>query len=153
MCNANPPTGRTRNDMVLTMSNKTRMKPLNWMVRHFSCSNSCNPDHNVSMWWWNEAKPIIMEVDTGAAVFIISDATRKDKFLQLKLHKSNIVLKTYIDEPMKVVGQLIMCIQYETPSCTTCASCSSWRWSKLLWLKLLKYNIHLDWSWNAILRN
>ena len=41
---------------------------------------------------------LIMEPDTGAVVSLISEATRKAKFLHLKLHmyKSSIVLKTYM---------------------------------------------------------
>ena len=55
---------------------------------------------------------LTMEVDTGAAVSIISDATRKAKFPHLKLHKSNVILKTYTEEPMKVMGNLHVCVRY-----------------------------------------
>ena len=50
-------------------------------------------------------KELNMEFDTGAAVSIISDQTRRRLFPDLQLRKSSLVLKTYTDEPMKVVGQ------------------------------------------------
>ena len=50
-----------------------------------------------------------MEIDTGAAISIISEATRKAKF---KLRKSNILLKTYTDEAMMVTGQINVCVNY-----------------------------------------
>ena len=59
-----------------------------------------------------EGKPLTMELDTGAAVSIISEATRRAMFRQLKLRKSTIVLKTYTDEPMQVIGQLHVHVQY-----------------------------------------
>ena len=45
-----------------------------------------------------------IDVDTGAAVFIISNSTRVKLFPHLKLHPSKVVLRTYTDEPIKVVG-------------------------------------------------
>lgn len=53
-----------------------------------------------------------MELDTGAAVSIISDATRKALFPDKKLHKSEGVLKTYTDEPMQVLGNLNVRVKY-----------------------------------------
>ena len=59
-----------------------------------------------------EDKPLVMEVDTGAAVSIISEATRTKLFPHLKLHKSKVVLKTYTDEPIQVKGQLNVHVNY-----------------------------------------
>ncbi len=53
-----------------------------------------------------------MEIDTGAAVSIISEATRKAKFPKFKLRKSNILLKTYTDETMVVTGQINVCVNH-----------------------------------------
>ena len=39
-----------------------------------------------------------------AAVSVISDKTRREFFPTEKLHKSKVMLKTYTDEPMKVMG-------------------------------------------------
>ena len=46
-----------------------------------------------------------MEVDTGAAVTLISQATQKDLFPQAVLQKSTLTLHTYTAEPLGVVGQ------------------------------------------------
>ena len=59
-----------------------------------------------------EGKPLTMELDTGAAVSIITEATRRAMFQDLKLCESSIVLKTYTDEPMQVTGQLNVHVQY-----------------------------------------
>ena len=53
-----------------------------------------------------DGKQLAMELDTGAAVSIISDETRKSLFPDLKLLPSTIILKTYTEESMEVVGQL-----------------------------------------------
>ena len=53
-----------------------------------------------------------MEVETGAAVSIISNTTHKELFPRLKLNPSKLILKTYTDERMQIVGQLNVCVQY-----------------------------------------
>ena len=53
-------------------------------------------------------KKLDMEVDTGAALLIISEATRKFMFADETLHPSSLVLKTYTDERMEVMGTLNM---------------------------------------------
>ena len=57
---------------------------------------------------WLNAKKLQMEVDTGAVFSIISEATRQAVFLNQTLHPSDLVLKTYTDERMKVKGTLNM---------------------------------------------
>ena len=57
--------------------------------------------------------PLIMEVDTGAAVSIISQQEYKSKFSQYKLCKSDIILKTYTSEMMKVVGEITVYVNYQ----------------------------------------
>ena len=61
-----------------------------------------------------EGKPLTMELDTGAAVFIISEETRRKILPQVKLRKSKIILKTYTDQTMEVVGQLNVHVKYGT---------------------------------------
>ena len=53
-----------------------------------------------------------MEVGMGAAVSIISNSTRKKLFPHLKLQLSKLILKTYTDEQMQLVGQLNVYVQY-----------------------------------------
>ena len=51
-------------------------------------------------------------MDTGAAISIISDQTQRSLFPDLQLRKSRLVLKTYTDELMTVVGQLNVRVTY-----------------------------------------
>ena len=55
-----------------------------------------------------------MELDTGAAISIISEETRKTLFADQKLRESSLVLKTYTGEPMQLVGQLNVWVKYGT---------------------------------------
>ena len=56
---------------------------------------------------------LIMEVDTGAAVSIISQQEYKSKFSQYKLHESDVILKTYTSEMMNVVGEITVHVNYQ----------------------------------------
>ena len=58
-------------------------------------------------------KPLKQEVDTGAALSIALEKTRKAAFPEEKLMPSKLVLKTYINEPMQVMGTLNIEVQYE----------------------------------------
>ena len=51
-------------------------------------------------------KGLSMELDTGAEVSIISEKTREEIFPEERLRSSDLKLKTYTDEPMKVTGTL-----------------------------------------------
>jgi hypothetical protein len=59
-----------------------------------------------------EGTPLNMEVDTGAEVSIISDCTRKLLLPTVKLTKTKLVLKTYTEETMPVLGELSVTVQY-----------------------------------------
>ena len=54
-----------------------------------------------------------MELDTGAAVTIISEQTCKKLFPKAKLKGSSVLLKTYTGERLTVVGDLDVRVQYE----------------------------------------
>ena len=56
-------------------------------------------------------KKLLMELDTGAAVSIISDHTRRSLFPDLPLRDSSLTLRTYTEEQMEVVGQLNVRVQ------------------------------------------
>ena len=58
-------------------------------------------------------KKLSMELDTGAEVSIISEKTRKEIFPKEKLRPSDLKLKTYTNEPMKVTGTLNVKVQHE----------------------------------------
>ena len=54
-----------------------------------------------------------MEVDTGAAVSVISEDTSKALFPDMALQPTQIVLKTYTGEQMQVRGQMTVEVQYQ----------------------------------------
>ena len=57
-------------------------------------------------------KDLEMEVDTGAALSVISEATKQAVFPSETLRPSDLVLKTYTNERMEVKGTLNMRVQY-----------------------------------------
>ena len=59
-----------------------------------------------------------MEIDTGAAVSIISMDTYKRLFLNTRLSTSTLRLKTYTGEPMPVAGEIDVEVQYGPQVCT-----------------------------------
>ena len=59
-----------------------------------------------------EGSPLVMEVDTGAEVSIISEDMRRAIFPALQPVKSNLRLKTFPNEVMSVVGELQVKVQY-----------------------------------------
>ena len=91
-----------------------------------------------------EDKPLVMEVDTGAAVSTISEATRMKLFSHLKLHNSKIVLKIYTYEPIQVKGQLIVHICYKGQTSPLKLVEVNGAGPNLFGRNLLKY-IRLDW--------
>ena len=54
-----------------------------------------------------------MEVDTGAAVSIVSAETFATHFPGKHLSPSTLTLKTYTGEPMKVLGEVEVSVKYE----------------------------------------
>ena len=91
-----------------------------------------------------EDKLLFMEVDTGAAVSIISEATRTKLFPHLKLHKSKVVLKTYTDEPIQVKGQLNVHVSYKGQTSPLKLVVVNGAGPNLFGRNWLKY-IRLDW--------
>ena len=61
-------------------------------------------------------KTLSMELDTGAAVSIISEQTRRSTFPDTPLRKSTSVLRTYTGEPMTVVGEMEVQVNYGAQS-------------------------------------
>lgn len=52
-----------------------------------------------------DGRPLQMELDTGAAVSLVSEATYKQLFADTPLSETSTTLKTYSGEPLRVVGQ------------------------------------------------
>ena len=57
---------------------------------------------------------VIMELDTGASLTIMSESTLKQKLPNLKLQASTVMLKTYSGEQLKVLGQAQVKVTYKT---------------------------------------
>ncbi len=56
---------------------------------------------------------LLMEVDTGAAVSIISHARYKQLFAHVPLEGARVKLKTYTGENIPVLGQFTVTVQYQ----------------------------------------
>ena len=54
-----------------------------------------------------------MEIDTGAAVSIISQSEYQSKLTQFPLHDSDVVLKTYTSEMLEVIGETNVKVWYK----------------------------------------
>jgi len=63
-------------------------------------------------------KPLVMELDTGAAVSVISEQTQRRLFPQTTLKPTSVLLRTYTGEPMTVAGEMTVNVQYRAQSCT-----------------------------------
>ena len=55
---------------------------------------------------------LTMEIDTGAAVSLISQTTQEELFPSARLDKSSLVLRTYTDETIPVQGQMEVEVRY-----------------------------------------
>lgn len=90
-------------------------------------------------------KPLEMEVDTGADISIISEETRKALFPTQKIYESDLILRMYTDEPITIVGNLHVRVQYADQFAKLVLvvvegngpSLLGWNWLKYIWL---------DWS-------
>ena len=85
------------------------------------------------------------ELDTRTAVSIISVETRKTLFVDHKLCKSTLVLKTFTEEPMQVVGQLNVLVKYGTQEVKLVLIVIGGNGLSLFGHNWLKY-LCLDWS-------
>ena len=54
-----------------------------------------------------------MEVDRGAAVSLFPKNTPKSKFPEARLQPATVQLKTYTGEPLGVMGELLVEVQYQ----------------------------------------
>ena len=57
-------------------------------------------------------KELPMDLDTGAAVSLISEETWKSLSPETALDKSTVLLKTYTGEPLHIVGQKTVLVKY-----------------------------------------
>ena len=85
-----------------------------------------------------------MELDTGAAFSVISNTTYNSTFVDLKLRKLKILLKTYTDECIPVLGQLNVHVRYGEQRAPLVLLVVAGERPTLLGWNWLKY-IQLDW--------
>jgi len=57
--------------------------------------------------------PITMTFDTGASISIIPEKTYQTQLPQLQLHKSQLLLRTYTEEPLKICGEAQVRVTYK----------------------------------------
>ena len=88
-------------------------------------------------------KPVPMEVDTGAAVSIISESTLRTLFPDSNLQHSSLVLRTYSNEHLKVLGELPVDVCYDSQSASLSLAVVAGNGPTLLgrnWLKKIRLN-------------
>ena len=86
-----------------------------------------------------------MELDTGAAITIISEAKYKEHFSETKLKESSTLLKTYSGERLKVIGEIEVNVEYENQNAKLILTVVAGEGPSLLgrnWLKLIRLNWH-----------
>ncbi|KAL5496662.1 hypothetical protein EMCRGX_G012995 [Ephydatia muelleri] len=66
-----------------------------------------------SVWVMIEEVKLRMEVDTGAAVSVVSSETWEKLKLNVQLRKPEVTLKTYTNEVMKVIGEAELNVTYK----------------------------------------
>ena len=84
-----------------------------------------------------------MELDTGAAITIISEVKYKEHFSETKLRESSTLLKTYSGERLKVVGEIAVNVEYENQSAKLILTVVAGDGPSLLgrnWLQLIRLN-------------
>ena len=59
-------------------------------------------------------REVLMEIDTGAAVSLISEETQKRLFPKGSLHQPEVHLKTHTSESIPIVGVLRLQVKYQT---------------------------------------
>lgn len=74
-----------------------------------------------------DGKSLTMELDTGAAITIVSEKQYKDLFPHLPLKESQVLLKTYSGEQLSVVGDVMLLFKSSTSSKHRNWGSQSWR--------------------------
>ena len=78
----------------------------------FKIKDSSKAVHPITVDMEISGKALNMEVNTGAAVSIISKATYQKLFSQVPLKSAPIRLKTYTGDPITVKGEMIAQVKY-----------------------------------------
>ena len=65
-------------------------------------------------------KPLLMEVDTGAAVFVIPEQQLTSHYPEAQICPCKVILRTYTGEPIEVLGKLKVSAQYQHQPSRSC---------------------------------
>ena len=90
-----------------------------------------------------DTKPLEMEIDTGAAVSIVSEEQLRKRLSNKQVRLSTIVLRTYTAEKIPLLGEAQLCVEYKGQKHTLTAYITKGAGPCLLgrdWLR----EIHLD---------
>ena len=90
-------------------------------------------------------KPVCMELDTGAAMTIMSEKQYKELFPGVELRESKVVLKTYSGERLSVKGERAVQVQHNGQSQELVLTVVEGQGPSLLGRDWLKY-LRLDWK-------
>ena len=63
-----------------------------------------------------QGKVLHMEVDTRAALSIISEQTKNRRFSNIPLKPPSVVLRTYTGETLSVLGEMVAKVEYKDQS-------------------------------------
>ena len=74
---------------------------------------SARSTHPITVKLEIQGKPVLMEVDTGAAVSVISEETYKEQFSNLALKKAPVCLKTFTGEQIPIPGEIAVDVCYQ----------------------------------------
>ena len=118
--------GRKRDDtrkQFSTLKTRGRRNTTNWVSTSmeensdssndftlFTFRNKCTPPILIDLELNN--RNIVMELDTGAAMSLISETTKKELFPMVNLRHSRVVLKTYTSEKITVLGEMDVDVKY-----------------------------------------
>ena len=91
--------------LITTESESSSAASLYTISEHTSC-----PPYQVQLKL--NSKPIVMEIDTGASVSLISESMLKALLPQLSIKRSTLNLKTYTGESIPVKGSVIVDVTY-----------------------------------------
>ena len=91
-----------------------------------------------------DGKPLSMEVDTGAALSVVSEETWKKLGKDRELEFSDVILRTYSGEVIQVLGKQTVDVQYKDQSYALPIYIVAGSGPALFGRNWMKF-IHLDW--------
>ena len=91
-------------------------------------------------------KPLVMEVDTGAAVSLLSEEAMKTHFPDAQLQPSTALLRTYTGEAMDILGEVWVQVQFKQQGPKELNLVVVKGMGPCLFGRNWLHHIHLDWK-------